>query len=255
MLDVAVSGGREIDQFFLLVADQITILVLTEPKGSRFHDQYAAIYERDAANVDHVVHEGGGLVHRAIAVGIFENHDPAFSLVLVRSVEVDHVGAKFTDPHPALVVPVHEDGILDHGLVSHELDLEAGGDFELGEGFLGREDGHRVGRPFFPVERSKQVFGLFLTVSLLGMGKRSEKQKTDKGYEMGIHRVTLVIIIKEPSQEKAWAKDFSMPQRAGIEDDRLDLLLVEHPLVNGHAGLSVDGPFGNFCGGIENGFT
>ena len=49
VLDVSVGGGREIDQFLLLVTDQITILVLTEPKGSRLDDQNAAVDEGDAA--------------------------------------------------------------------------------------------------------------------------------------------------------------------------------------------------------------
>ena len=51
MLDVSVGGGREIDQFLLLVTDQITILVLTEPKGSRLDDQNAAVDEGDAATL------------------------------------------------------------------------------------------------------------------------------------------------------------------------------------------------------------
>ena len=175
MLDVSVGGGCEIDQFLLLVADQITILVLTEPKGSRLDDQNAAVDEGDAANVDHVVHEGGRLVHLPIPVSVFQNHHPTLALIFIGTVQVDHIGAKFPDPHPALVVPIHENGILDHGLGGDELDLEPGRDLELGERFLGREDGHGVRRPFLPVERGEQILGLS-TVPPLTMSNEPDER-------------------------------------------------------------------------------
>ena len=37
MFDIAMSGGREIDQFLLFVTDQVTVLVLAEPKRSGFN--------------------------------------------------------------------------------------------------------------------------------------------------------------------------------------------------------------------------
>ena len=135
-----VTGAEAAEHDGLLIRHVVAVGVAQVKQLRAFAEVTAArvAIQLDAGGNHQPAREDGGLVRRAIVVGVFEDDD--FVIGHFAGLELRIDGAA-DDPEPAARVPAALDGLHDAvGLGGEKIDLEAGRDGERGE-FRGRQIG------------------------------------------------------------------------------------------------------------------
>ncbi len=128
---VVVFGDGEAieDDFGFAIGDVVLIAVGDEEELRRAHHPNAAASEFDAREHLQFVGEDLALVGFSVAIFVMENDD-AVAEVEIEALAAVGVGVVLGDPHTALVIPGHRDGVLDVGFGGEDGGLESFGELK-----------------------------------------------------------------------------------------------------------------------------
>ena len=115
------------------IRDVVTVLVFEEQNVRRAGDDHLVTQDTNTERGVHVIAlvEDFGVVCRAVAVGVFEDHDAiALGTQLPPFLEQAVIGA-LGGPHPSAGVDIHADDIADHRLGRVKTHGETVRDLEL----------------------------------------------------------------------------------------------------------------------------
>jgi hypothetical protein len=104
-----------------LVTSLIAGRVFAEPKIRGRSDQDALGQDLNRARQDEPIREDLARVHPAVAILVFEDHNPPDCLILPIPVHIRHEATHLNDVESTFVIPIHRNGIDDEGFGSHEL--------------------------------------------------------------------------------------------------------------------------------------
>ena len=119
---VGVPGGPAAEEDPAHIRPVIPIGVLQEEGVGSLVDNETSAREAEAGGDAQLVGEDGELVGPAVAIGVFADLDPIFSLAL--GLDLVGVVSRFADPQATADIPGHGDRLGDVGLGREELRLE-----------------------------------------------------------------------------------------------------------------------------------
>ena len=113
-----------------------------QPDVRRLADEHAASSTLNARGKHQAVSKDGPLVHRPVAIRVFEDDDAADGIELGSGpVRLRHEARHFDRPQPPVGVPVDHDRIVDQRLGGDEFEPVAGRHVERLQGFGWRQRG------------------------------------------------------------------------------------------------------------------
>ena len=140
LLDACFPGPVERGDLLLLVHPEVAVGVVHQPGVRGLADEHALVEHFQRPRQDQAVGEHGPLVHLPVVVHVLEDDDAADRLhVGLGRREIRHEARHLDRPQTPRRIPVDDDGILDHRLAGHELEVIARRHVEGLQGVGGRQ--------------------------------------------------------------------------------------------------------------------